>query len=204
MAPTTGYPDSGLTNGKHYYYVVSATVVAGMTTGVETEDSNEVDALPLGPFVEQVTPGLANAAGRAGLFGMIIKVGAADVTIYTLGRVNALGITSAHDVKVIDAVTKAELGNASIDMNSPIVGDFSYGKLVPADPNIQHLKLSVNQSYYIVSQEFAGGDRLYEQNTTVTTTTVASVEQAIYSDSPGAFTTAGAAGGTYGPLSFQF
>jgi hypothetical protein len=203
-APSTLYHDAGLTNGRHYYYVVSGTVVAGMTPPEETTDSNEVDALPLGPFVTEVMPGLANATGRAGLFGMIIKVGPADVTVFTLGRGRTLGINTAHDVKVIDAATKAVLGTASVDMNSPAVADFRYGKLIPADPATQHVTLSAGQRYYIMSQEFTGGDPFYEVNTTVVTTTAAVVEKAIYSDSPGSFTTAGADGGTYGPVSFQY
>lgn len=204
LAPTTIYHDPGLTNGKHYYYVVSAAVVTGMAAAVETEDSNEVDALPLGPFVTSVTPGLASPTGRAGLFGMIIRVGPADLTVYTLGRGHALGITAAHDVKVFDAMTNAELGNASVDMNSPAAGDFRYGKLIPADPTTQHVTLLAGRRYYLVSQEFTGGDRFYEQNTTVVTTSAAVVEQAVYSDAPGLFTTAGPAGGTYGPVSFQY
>jgi hypothetical protein len=204
LAPSAIFHDPGLTNGKHYYYVVSATVVAGMAPPEETTDSNEVDALPLGPFVTDVIEGLANATGRDGWFGTIIKVGLANVTIFTLGRGRTLGISTAHDIKVFDALTKEELGNASVDMNSPAVGDFRYGKLIPADPATQHLTLAAGQRCYIVSQEFTGGDPFYEQNTTVTTTTVASVEQAIYRDSTGTFTTAGGTGGTYGPVSFQY
>jgi len=203
-APMTMFHDPGLTNGKHYYYVVSASVVVGMAPAEETADSNEVDALPLGPFVTSVTPGLASPTGRAGLFGMVIMVGPADVTVHTLGRGRALGINAAHDVKVFDAVTKAELGSASVDMNSPYVGDFNYARLIPTDPNILLLTLGATKRYYIVSQEFAGGDRFYEQNTTVMTTGVATIEQAIYSDAPGSWTTAGAMGGTYGPISFQY
>ena len=89
-------------------------------------------------------------------------------------------------------------------MNSPAAGDFRYGKLIPADPTAQHVTLAAGQRYYIVSQEFTGGDRFYEVNTTVTTTSAAVVEMAVYSDSPGSFTTAGADGGTYGPVSFQY
>jgi len=197
---TTLFSDTTVSNGRTFFYVVTA-FLPGSEPGseFETSKSNEVEALPLGSFVKSpITPGTANAAGRAGLFGMEILIGGGDIKIYTLGRAFSPGLSMAHDVKVIDAVTQVEIGHASVDAAAAAVGDFRYGKL--ASP----ITLSAGRRYFVLSEEFAGGDPFFEQDTTVQTRTEASVQTAIESSGPGVFTPAGGLGHTYGPVSFQY
>jgi hypothetical protein len=196
----TSFPDTTVTNGKSFFYVVTAFMPGGEPgSEFETGKSNEVEALPLGSFVRSpLTPGTANAAGRAGLFGMEILVGANDIKIYTLGRAFSLGLTTAHDVKVIDALTETEIAHASVDMAATTVDDFKYSKLTSP------VTLSAGRRYYVLSEEFAGGDPFFEQDTTVVTRPDATVQTGIDSSGPGVFTPAGGPGHTYGPVSFQY
>ncbi len=197
---TTMFSDTTVTNGKSYFYVVTA-FLPGSEPGseFETSKSNEVEALPLGSFVRSpVTPGTANAAGRAGLFGMEVLVGPNDIKIYTLGRAFSLGLTTAHDVKVFDATTQMEIGHASVDAAAVATGDFKYSKL--SSP----ITLGAGRRYFVLSEEFDGGDRFFEQDTTVLTRPEATVQTAIESSGPGVFTPAGGLGHTYGPVSFQY
>lgn len=204
IAPMRTFHDPGLTNGQHYHYAVTAYVVPAMGDPSRTSYSNTVDALPLGSFVITVTT--VDLGVRNGLCGMRILVGPSDLTIYTLGRSAALGITMAHEMKVIDATSKAELGSASVDPNSQLVGDFRYGKLVPADPSIEHVTLTAGREYYVLTMEMVGGDQFYDRNTTVTTRPEATVLSAVYTDiaTPGVYTVVAGPGHTIGPVSFQY
>jgi hypothetical protein len=197
---TTTFSDTTVTNGKSFFYVVTA-FVPGDQPGSEfqTSKSNEVEALPLGSFVRSpITPGTANAAGRLGRFGMEILVGANDIKIYTLGRAFSLGLTTAHDIRVIDAVTQMEIGHASVDTASVAVGDFKYSKL--SSP----ITLSAGRRYFVLSDEFDGGDPFFEQDTIVLTRPEAAVQTGIDSSGPGVFVPVGGLGHTYGPVSFQY
>jgi hypothetical protein len=126
-------------------------------------------------------------------------VGQTPLTIQTLGRAFALGLTGIHEVRLIDGATKQELGHASVDMNSPVDGAFKYAPIVPGDVTV-----AAGGVYYIVSQEFTGGDQFFDQNTIVQTRLEAKVLSAIYSDSPGLYVPVGGANQSYGPVSFQY
>jgi hypothetical protein len=86
-----------------------------------------------------------------------------------------------------------------VDMNSPAEGPFKYAPLIPAPYNV-----SAHGVYYVVSEEFAGGDALYNRNTIVDTRIEAKVTSAISSTSPGVYDTVGTAKQAFGPVSFQY
>ena len=203
-APGTTFRDAGLTNGQHYRYAVKAHFL-DMDHTNWTYYSNTVDALPLGPFVMTVDTSLATFGVRDGFCGMRILVGGSDLVVYTLGR-TIVGLTTAHPMKVLDAASKAELGTASVDPNSQLLGEFRYSKLVPADPMIEHVTLTAGREYYIMTMEMTGGDQFYGRNTIVTTRSEAAVQSAVYSDTatPGVYTEVGGPGNTIGPVSFQY
>ena len=129
---------------------------------------------------------------------MEILVGSSDIKIYALGRGFNLGLSMPHDVTVIDAVTQAEIARASVDAAATTVDDFKFSRLTSP------VTLSAGRRYYVLSQEFGGGDRFIEQDATVVTRPEASVQNAIDSSGPGVFTPAGGPGHTYGPVSFQY
>ena len=206
-APGTTLHDPDLTNGQYYKYAVKAHFPdPDMDHTHWTSYSNTVDALPLGPFVETVDTSLSGLGVRNGFCGMRIRVGAADMQIYTLGR-TVFGLTTAHAMKVVDGTPPyAERGNASVDPTSKLVGEFRYAKVVPTDPSAAYVTLSAGLEYYILSMEMTGADQFYDRDTTVTTRTEAMVLSAVYSDTttPGVYTIAATTGHTIGPVSFEY
>ena len=60
-------------------------------------------------------------------------------------------------------------------------------------------------TYYLVSQETSGGDQWHDvNNTTVTTTAVASEIGGVYGSGPGSWFAYGVAGNSYGPVDFKY
>jgi len=190
------YTDEGLTNGTTYFYRVAAVNSAG-----EGALSDEEDAMPTWPFGAFITSVMATTQrpGQNGFFGMEIQVGQIPLTIQTLGRSFTPALTGTHEVRLIDGVTKAELGHAIVDASSLIEGNFKYAPLLPSAVTV-----SPGAIYYIVSQEFTNGDQFFDQNTLVQTRPEAKVNRAVYSDSPGLYVPVGGMSQTYGPVSFQY
>jgi hypothetical protein len=186
----------GLMNGTPYFYRVTAVNDVG-----ESDVSNEATATPEFPFGAFVIASMFGTPrpGENGLYGMEIQIGPADLTIETLGRAYALGVVGQHEIKIIDAATATEIGNAFVDMSTPHEGDFIYGPIKPSG-----VPVKAGALYYILSEEFTGGDQFYDQDTTVQTRPEAEVTRAIYSDSPGLYVPVGSTGHTYGPVSFQY
>lgn len=198
IAPATSFPDLGLPNGKTFYYVVSAATMApGALSAVETEDSNEVEATPLGPFVTSFVPGTPRP-GEEGWFGIGFVVVAPGVTIRKLGRFYRAGHSGAHDIKIIDEATAQVLGTASVNLASQTLDGFKYGDVTPSVP------LQVNGRYFVLSHEAAGGDDFLTQDTVVTTRQEATVTNAGESLALVAFSTAGGPNHAYGPVNFQY
>lgn len=196
------YTDITAKNGITYYYRVTASNSEG-----ESGLSEERPATPMSPFGSFITGiatvGTANLSGRAGWFGMAVTVvGPGSITIQKLGRAFDLGITGPHRLRIINAATKQELGSTSVDINSPSGGfnnQFKYGDLNPAVP------LVPGDNFYVLSEEFAGGDRFYEQDETVATRVEAKITSAMESDPQGTvYTPANIMGHTYVPVDFQY
>lgn len=167
------YPDINVINGTTYYYVVSAMGEEG-----ETPDSNEEAATPSSQasteFVTGHTPG--TLATAAGIYGMVVKVGAASLKVRELGRLAVAGNTQTHIVKVVDEATGADFGNPlAVSMTGVPEGEFKYA----AVPDQTPIVLQANSTYYVVSQESNPGDQFLNHTTAVTTTSAATVTGAV-------------------------
>lgn len=169
----TEYPDTNVLNDKTYYYVVTA---VGGEDG-ETDPSNEVAVRPqaemLTSFVTSAT--LGGTPSAAGFFGMAVTIGPNPVTIKSLGRGFVTGNTQIHIVKVVDAATKLDVPDAAVAVftSGGVAGQVNYAAL--ATP----VTLNANTAYYIVSQEMASGDRFYNHDTAVMTTSVGTVTSSV-------------------------
>jgi hypothetical protein len=64
--------------------------------------------------------------------------------------------------------------------------------------------LAAGATYYVVSQETASGDLWHDSNTTVTTTTVATEQSAVYGPGGGVWSVTGSVGQTFGPVDFKY
>jgi hypothetical protein len=83
-------------------------------------------------------------------------------------------------------------------MSGGTVGQFKYATL--ASPVV----LAANTNYWLMSQETFGGDSWSDLNTTVTTTSVATVNTAAYGTGPGAWVAIAGPNQTYGPVNFKY
>ena len=77
-----------------------------------------------------------------------------------MGRWVVPGSNGIHIVKLVDA-NGVDLpgGAASLNLNGANVGEYVYAQL--AAP----IKLASNTTYYLMTQEFAGGDKWYDYGT---------------------------------------
>ena len=76
-------------------------------------------------------------------------------------------------------------------------GSFAYASL--ASPVV----LNANTTYYLVSQETAGGDAWYDWDTTVQTSSAATLTSAVWAYT-NSYSTMGGAGHSYVPVDFKF
>ena len=78
------------------------------------------------------------------------------------------------------------------------VGQFKYANL--SSPVV----LAAGATYYVMSQETAGGDYWHNYHTTVTTTPVATELSGVYGVGNGSWTPYGSAGQTFVPVDFKY
>jgi len=91
-----------------------------------------------------------------GWMGMKILVGASDMLVNQLGRWVVPGNTGTHTVKLVNAATGANVASANVATLGAPAGQFKYTPL--ASP----VTLAANTSFYVLSQETAGGDQWYD------------------------------------------
>ena len=134
----------------------------------------------------------------SGWAGMAIAVGSSPISVSSLGRMVAAGSISSHVVKLVSAAgVDIPGGSATVVTTGVTVGSFAYAPL--ASPVV----LSANTTYYLVSQEAAGGDAWYDWDTTVQTNWPATVTGAAWAYT-NSYSIVGGAGHTYIPLDFKF
>ena len=138
----------------------------------------------------------------SGWVGMTLNVGAADLSVSALGRWVVAGNSAAHTVKVVDAATGADVAGATVSVPTAgaAAGSFAYARL--AAP----VTLRAGGSYYLVSQESAGGDTWYDYDNHVVTTAAGTDTGAVYATaaSPTGWTAGGSTGMAYVPPSFLY
>src|SRR5205814_73222 len=147
-------------------------------------------------FITSTQPGtIRNDA--CGLFGMGITVGPNPITVNSLGRLVAPGNSQVHSLQIVDPVSGTTIASTTVNTQGGGAGAFVYGNL--ASP----ITLSANATYYILSQEVSGGDQWYDSDTTVTTTSDASLIGAV-SGISAPYTLASTSGNEYVPVDFSY
>lgn len=137
--------------------------------------------------------------------GFKFTVAGAPITVTHLGRWKASGDSNVHDMQLFSYGTNPAPisgGQANVDMSQSADPDgYVYVALVTPQT------LSASTVYQIGSQEVNGVDHFYQNDTTVTSTAVASVDQGFYyiNATPGSgWGWTSGAGTTYGPVSFKY
>jgi hypothetical protein len=137
-----------------------------------------------------------------GWVGMRFSVGASPVSATHLGRIFVGGNSGTHTVKLVRAADGVDVpgGSVSLNMVGGSPGQFKYVPL--ASP----VFLAANTAYYVVSQEFLGGDQWYDMNTVLTTTGVAACNGPVWRLSSGTTWNfvSGNPNRSYGPVNFGY
>ena len=135
----------------------------------------------------------------AGWMGMKITTGSQPITVRALGRIFVSGNTDTHTVKIVRVSDNVTMGSVSLPMTGGTAGQFKYLNL--ASP----VTLAANTAYYVASQEVKNGDSWYDSNTTVTSTTAATVNGRVTSSNGTTWSTTGAVpGNVYVPVDLKY
>jgi hypothetical protein len=151
------------------------------------------------PFVTGVTPGTVRN-NFSGWVGGSITTGGSAVQVTQLGRYVVGGDTGTHTMKLVNASTGQDVvgGSVTVNLAGGQAGTFVYSRL--ASP----ITLSANTTYYLVSQEAAGGDQWYDFNTTIQTTGIGTETTSVWSPDEVTYNLIGPPNQMYIPLSFQY
>jgi hypothetical protein len=192
---------SGLTNGKRYYFTLTATA-----NGQESEPSEEVSAVPglygvVAPLLEQTQLGTMRSFD--GWMGVRITTGGSDQTLRALGRwfdANAMG---THQMRIAAATAPMTvLASVTVTKNAPAQqGEFVYTNLATTIP------LAANTEYFVVSGETSTGDPFHDSDLTRVTIidSLAGLEaRAAFGDDAGNYTVAPTSGAAYGPVNILY
>lgn len=118
-------------------------------------------------------PGRASP-GRGGATGMKFTVGPKPVAVYELGRLVAPGNRKPHTVRLIRADDKSTIAEASVEPKGTAVGQTAWARL--GHP----VQLNAGSTFYLLSEEPAGGDadNAYEDGVLTTDPALQSVTSA--------------------------
>lgn len=135
----------------------------------------------------------------SGWVGMRLTIGNSAVTATSIGRICVGGNSGIHTVKFVNASNGSDIvgAGAQVNMTGCTPGQFKYASL--ASP----ITLTAGTSYLLASQEFQGGDRWYEQSG-VSSTSVATVAQAVYSNDSKNWIFVGPLATSYVPPNFLY
>ncbi len=179
-------------------YMVKAWNVCGTGPASKSDGGNAGIICPQISLLTGKTPGtLSN--NYSGWVGMRFMVGSNPLLVRALGRIYINGNTQAHELRLIQATTKATAASVLWTASGGTDGQIHYAPL--AAP----VTLSDKTEYYLVSKETAGGDSFYGENTAVSTTAVVRVISSIESENGSTWASGATSGrGKYGPVSLMY
>jgi hypothetical protein len=218
LASTSYYVVSQETSAGDRWYDSNSTVTAGAGVTInnailsanDTTWSNPSGSVqPYGPvdFVYETilsTPFITNTTlvtqrnNLSGWVGMKFTTGTQPVKISSLGRMSVTGNTQTHTLKVVRASDSVAVATTSVSMSGSTAGQFKYAAL--AAP----VTLTANTAYYAVSQETNAGDKWYDSDTAVTSTNVATVNNAVSSLNGTTWTNLTTAQRSFGPVNLKY
>lgn len=172
---------------------------AGFPRKMSLRDPGAVSAVPSTAFITGQTLGTLRS-DFSEYVGFEITVGGANVTVTHLGRWIVAGNSGTHTLAIYSGQTGGavtEVATVSLATSGQTAAAFAYAQL--ATP----VTLTAGSKYQIWSLEVNGGDQWYNSDTTVTPTSVATVNSASYR-SGGNASASGGANNAFGPVSFKY
>ncbi len=175
VAPfTTSVNTATLASGTH-----SITAVVTDSAGSSTTSSAVIVSVSNGPVGTPIVSSFTPSATRnnySGNVGMEFTVGATPLSVVALGRIYVPGNSASHSVRLVKASDNSDVAGGSVIITFPsgTPGQFTYAQL--GSP----VALAANTSYFLVSQETAGGDSWYDVSSVTPSSTVSVVGPAFY------------------------
>lgn len=135
----------------------------------------------------------------SGWTGTKILIGSKPLTVTHLGRMFVEGNNQTHKLKLI-SINGTDLpgGAASLSFSAKKPNQFEYVQLS------QPVELATNTSYYLVAQEFAGGDKFYDWDNIIKTTDAASLTASVYWNQVNKYEEVAVGGSGYGPVDLKY
>ena len=193
------YDDAPGDSGTHQYNVLARNACGASALGLP--DSGSAGALPPCDPTPLVTDAILGPLRNdySGWIGMRFLVGINPLQVSALGRIYIQGNKQAHELRLVNAMTG---GTAASVLWIPAGGTHNRIEFVTLPAPVV---LAANTEYYLVSQETAGGDVSYGDNTRITTTSAAGVLASAYSDDGSMWWHYGTSGSYgYGPLDLKY
>lgn len=136
----------------------------------------------------------------SGWVGMKLKPRGGPLVVTSLGRYNVQGSWRPHVLKLVDAVTGADVAGATVilDLSGKASGQYAYQPL--ASP----VTLSQDRVYYLLSNEAVGGDSWYNADTSVTPSGAVDILAGAWGFGSGAWYEFGNTNHLYGPVNLTF
>jgi hypothetical protein len=194
---TIGDTWSGLTNGRTYYFTLTATDDLR-----ESDPSEEVSAVPglygvVTPFLDQIQLGTMRQFDA--WMGVRITTGGSDQTLRALGRwfdANAIG---THEMRIAaTAAPMTVLATVTVTKTAPAArGDFVYANLASTIP------LSAATEYFVTSREISSPDPFHDSDLTrvaIPDAAAGSDVRAAFGDDAGNYSVSSTPGDAYGPV----
>lgn len=198
---TIGDSWNGLTNGKTYYFTLTAT-----DDLMESAPSEEVSAVPglygvVTPLLNQTQLGTLRQFDA--WMGVRITTGSNDQTLRALGRWFDASAMGTHEMRIADAAAPTTvLSTVTVTKNAPAVrGDFVYANLASTIP------LSAATEYFVTSREKLSDDAFHDSDLTrvaIADAMAGSDVRAAFGDDAGSYTVSSTPGDAYGPVNVLF
>ena len=152
------------------------------------------------PLVTGVTLSSTVLTNFSGWVGFKFTVGANNIVVKELGRWMRNGNQGTHSVKLANG-SGTDISGASVSVNSGIGQPGAFNYVTLSSP----VTLLANTSYYLTSQEVNGGDEWYEYDSALTSSGVATIDNAVWAlNSSTSYAQVGSAGNSYVPVSLKY
>lgn len=148
------------------------------------------------PYAQNTSLDTTSSNTSASWRGMSFTTGGSPVTIGYLGRWVLSGSTQNHTVKLVEASSGNTIGSVTVST----AGQTGYVYAHLSAP----VTLSASTTYYLLSQEFAGGDS-WLGSASMLAPAGGTINSALYSlSSSGPYVPVGSPGNCYGPVGMKY
>lgn len=150
------------------------------------------------PFITGQTLGTPRN-NITGCVGFEFTVGGSSITVTDVGRWVISGNSGTHNVTIQVKSSSALVAQASVNTSGATAAQYLYASVTPA-------VLSASTTYWIGSDETNGGDQFYDDNTTYTSTAVATpgFSNFAFSSCPVAASQHNSGAFAYVPVNFKY